>query len=109
MDGQGLSVASGEKPTASWKDKLLGTFGNNGPSQKDEDFNLNKCDVFKEVVNGIPSITFSERVHDFIARRMPKTVIVKLLDRKISYHVMSMTYLTWPRHYGRNMKATWDT
>ncbi|MBA0821680.1 hypothetical protein Goarm_018522 [Gossypium armourianum] len=69
--------------------RLLGTFGDIGSSQKDEDFILNEGDAVKEVVDGIPSIKFYERVHDFIAQRMSKTVIVKLLGWKISYHAMS--------------------
>ncbi|MBA0702402.1 hypothetical protein Goari_022461 [Gossypium aridum] len=46
-------------------------------------------DAMEEVVDGIPSIKFSKRVHDFIAQRTSKTVIVKLLGWKISYHAMS--------------------
>ncbi|MFQ6619715.1 hypothetical protein Gotur_000109 [Gossypium turneri] len=89
VDGAGVSIGSGEKITVSWKDRLLGTFGDIGSSQKDEDFILNEGDAVKGVVDGIPSIKFSERVHDFIAQRMSKTVIVKLLGWKISYHAMS--------------------
>ncbi|MBA0732513.1 hypothetical protein Gogos_016600 [Gossypium gossypioides] len=88
VDGAGMSIGSGEKTIVSWKDRLLGTFGDVGSSQKDEDFILNEGNAVKEVVDGIPSIKFSEQVHDFITQRMSKTVIVKLLGRRISYHAM---------------------
>ncbi|PPD69021.1 hypothetical protein GOBAR_DD34099 [Gossypium barbadense] len=52
---------------------------------KDENFDLQKGDAKNEIVDGIPSITFSEKVHQFIAKRMSRRVIVKLLGRRISY------------------------
>ncbi|MBA0838036.1 hypothetical protein Goarm_010134, partial [Gossypium armourianum] len=39
--------------------------------------------------SGIPFITFSERVHQFITYWMSRTIIVKLLGRRISYLTMS--------------------
>ncbi|KAK5802615.1 hypothetical protein PVK06_030222 [Gossypium arboreum] len=89
VDEQGRSVPTGENLTASWKDKLLGSFVNKGSSHDEEDFKLNDGDVSKEMIDGVPSITFSERVHNFITQRLARTVIVKLLGRKISYHAMS--------------------
>ncbi|PPD83726.1 hypothetical protein GOBAR_DD19334 [Gossypium barbadense] len=83
VDGAGMSIGSSEKTTMSWKDRLLGTFGDIGLSQKDENFILNEGDAMKEVVDGIPSIKFFERVHDFIAQRTSKIVLVKLIGRKI--------------------------
>lgn len=65
------------------REKLLGVASNNGSSKKDEEFNLNEDDVSKEVIEGVPSITFLERVHDFIARRMSKTWSKDIL----SHHV----------------------
>ncbi|PPS06329.1 hypothetical protein GOBAR_AA14321 [Gossypium barbadense] len=67
VDGAGMSIGLGQKTTVSWKDRLLGTFGDISLLQKDEDFILNEGNAVKEVVDGIPSIKFSERVHDFIA------------------------------------------
>lgn len=70
--GQGMLVDSREQSTTSWRDKLLGSTSNNDPLQKDDD-------ISKEVIDGVPSIMFSERAHDFIAQLMYKTLIVKLL------------------------------
>lgn len=45
-------------------------------------------DAKKEIVDGIPFMTFSEQVHQFIVKRMAQTVIVKLLGRRVSYFTM---------------------
>ncbi|KAH1082127.1 hypothetical protein J1N35_021888 [Gossypium stocksii] len=45
-------------------------------------------DVKTEVVDVIPSITFSDRVQKFIERKMTKTVVVKLLGRKITFNAL---------------------
>ncbi|MBA0562554.1 hypothetical protein Golob_007589 [Gossypium lobatum] len=49
----------------------------------EEVFELLEGDVITEVVDGVPSITFSNRVHKFIERNMSKTLIVKLLGLRI--------------------------
>ncbi|MBA0788952.1 hypothetical protein Gotri_028035 [Gossypium trilobum] len=81
VDEKGMTVISDDTPIASWKDKLLGNLGSNVNSQKEEDFNLMEGDAAKEVVDGIPSIALSKRVHNFIAQRMARTVVVKLIVR----------------------------
>lgn len=40
------------------------------------------------IIDGVPSIKLSDRVHQYIAKHMARTVIVKLLGRKISYFTM---------------------
>ncbi|PPD82649.1 hypothetical protein GOBAR_DD20420 [Gossypium barbadense] len=75
-----MTVISDDTPIASWKDKLLGNLGSNVNSQKEEDFNLMEGDAAKEVVDGIPSIALSKRVHNFIAQRMARTVVILDLE-----------------------------
>ncbi|MBA0766571.1 hypothetical protein Gotri_015601 [Gossypium trilobum] len=52
-----------------------------------------------ELVEGIPSITFSNLVHKFIERKMARTIIVKLLCRKICFNALfnKVTTLWSPR------------
>ncbi|KAK5810841.1 hypothetical protein PVK06_026158 [Gossypium arboreum] len=46
-------------------------------------------DATNEVIDGISSITFSDRVHQYIGQRIYQIVILKLLGRRISYLTMS--------------------
>ncbi|KAH1082083.1 hypothetical protein J1N35_021844 [Gossypium stocksii] len=49
-----------------------------------------------EMVDGILSITFFHRVHKFIERKMLKTLIVKLLSRRIGFHaLLNKTNILW--------------
>lgn len=89
IDDTDRSVHSMDNHTTSWKDMLLGNIGDDNSFKKDEDLILGDEDAAVKVVNGIPFIMFSDRVHKFIAQRMFRTIMVKLLGRKISYHVMS--------------------
>ncbi|KAK5826867.1 hypothetical protein PVK06_021800 [Gossypium arboreum] len=53
----------------SWKDKLLmGSDVQKANTQKEDDFKLLEGDAKKEIVDGIPAITFTERVHQFISK-----------------------------------------
>ncbi|MBA0595993.1 hypothetical protein Gorai_012841, partial [Gossypium raimondii] len=55
---------------------------------EDEDFDLSKVDVKRSLVNGIPSIDFSERVNQILNKDMAFTVAIKLLGRNIGYSVL---------------------
>lgn len=52
------------------------------------DFILHEDDVRKFVADGVPTIDFSERIYGFIDESMSKTLIVKLLGRKIEYNAL---------------------
>ncbi|MBA0748295.1 hypothetical protein Gogos_005136, partial [Gossypium gossypioides] len=54
----------------------------------EEDFELMGGDVITEMVDGVPSITFSNRVHEYIERRMTRTIIVKLLGSRIGFNAL---------------------
>lgn len=54
----------------------------------DEDFTLLEGDAITELLKGVPSITFSDRVKEFIKRRMAKTIIVKLLGGRIGFNAL---------------------
>ncbi|MBA0753767.1 hypothetical protein Gogos_022143 [Gossypium gossypioides] len=42
----------------------------------------------EEIIDGVPSIDFSERVHSLIEKSMSKIIIVKLFGRKICYNAL---------------------
>lgn len=53
-----------------------------------EDLELQETSIRKEVSDGVPSIEFSNRVYGLIERSMSKTLVVKLLGRKIGYNAL---------------------
>ncbi|MBA0550052.1 hypothetical protein Golob_021032, partial [Gossypium lobatum] len=75
-----------EKPI-SWKDMLV------GQSSKDsfnvlegkDDLDILDGDIQKSLVNGVPSISFSDRIHKILIQGMDNTVILKLLGRNIGF------------------------
>ncbi|MBA0746837.1 hypothetical protein Gogos_009320, partial [Gossypium gossypioides] len=98
-DAKGMTVNSSGGTNELWKNKLIGNSADGEkPQKEEEDFELMKGDATNEVIDGIPSITFFERVHQYIAQRMSRTAIVKLLGRRISY-------LTMPS----KLQAIWKT
>lgn len=71
----------------SYKAKLMGVQGGPNPmSDMDEDFNLQEGDVVTKMVDGVPSITFSNRVQQYIEKKMALTIVVKLLGKKIRFN-----------------------
>ncbi|MBA0876882.1 hypothetical protein Goshw_022427 [Gossypium schwendimanii] len=89
--------SSPEKPI-SWKDMLIGqsskeTF--NDLEGKD-DLDILDGDIQKSFVNGVPSISFSDRIHKIIIQGMENTVILKLLGRSIGFSVLqNKLYNLW--------------
>ncbi|PPR93864.1 hypothetical protein GOBAR_AA26805 [Gossypium barbadense] len=86
-----------EQPV-SWKDKLVGQSSKNDitGSERREDFVIMDGDIQKSFVNGVPSITFSERVYKFLIQGMENTVILKLLGRNVGFSVLqSKLYNLW--------------
>ncbi|MBA0662688.1 hypothetical protein Goklo_006769 [Gossypium klotzschianum] len=57
----------------------------------DDDFKLQASDVSMRMVDGVPSINFSEHVHDLIEKSMARTIIIKLLGiRKADLAIWGM-------------------
>ncbi|KAG4126341.1 hypothetical protein ERO13_D10G151550v2 [Gossypium hirsutum] len=89
VDENGQVVQDASLPQASYKAKLLGaSFVQNLSTNAEEDFELQDGNVAMEVVDGVPSITFSDRVHQFIEQKMALIVIVKLLGKKVGLNVL---------------------
>ncbi|KAH1113809.1 hypothetical protein J1N35_007187 [Gossypium stocksii] len=53
-----------------------------------DEFDLNEGDVITSIVDGMPNIYFSERVHTLVQRSMSKLVIIKMLGRKIKFNTL---------------------
>ncbi|KAH1081558.1 hypothetical protein J1N35_021319 [Gossypium stocksii] len=79
----------------SWKDKLLG--GKSGETVLDRsdpimecenDLDLLEGDVKTTLIDGVPAITFSDRIKEIHFREMELTVVVKLLGRNIDYNAL---------------------
>ncbi|TYH66478.1 hypothetical protein ES332_D06G126300v1 [Gossypium tomentosum] len=89
VNDKGMKLDSINVRTVSWKYKLLNTTIERINLQNEEDIELLEEDEKKFFFDGIPSITFFERVHQFIAKHMTRIVVVELLGRKISYLTMA--------------------
>ncbi|MBA0711280.1 hypothetical protein Golax_010478, partial [Gossypium laxum] len=85
-------------PNLSWKDKLMGNgTGNIGKMAMknfvvgvDEDLEFLEDDINRSIVNGIPTIDFSDRIQRIQFKEMETTVILKLLGRNIGYGALSL-------------------
>ncbi|PPR89870.1 hypothetical protein GOBAR_AA30817 [Gossypium barbadense] len=71
----GIMVDTPSDQPTSWRDKLRQTV-------------LKRWDVQKTFVNGVPSITFSDRIHQILVQGMDNTVILKFLGRNMGITVL---------------------
>lgn len=55
---------------------------------REEDFTLMEGNAVTDFIEGVPSITFSDRVKDFIQCQMASTVVVKLLGGRIGFNAL---------------------
>lgn len=70
----------------SWRDKVLGRGAEVTGSVEKIEFLVG--DIVKSFVNGIPTISFSERIQQILVRDMASTVVVKLLGKNIPYSML---------------------
>ncbi|MBA0574036.1 hypothetical protein Golob_001275 [Gossypium lobatum] len=78
----------------SWMEKVLGQ-GASG-SGNNEDFEFKKGDFVRATVNGIPTISFSDRVQQILVRDMMTTLVVKLLGRNLLHTLLqNMIHTLW--------------
>ncbi|KAH1121980.1 hypothetical protein J1N35_005140 [Gossypium stocksii] len=83
-------------PKVSYRTKLMGSQNSTDPFQALEDFEVQEGNVKTEVINGIPSIIFFERVHKFVEMKMAKTMVIKLLGRKITFNaILNIITILW--------------
>ncbi|MBA0872939.1 hypothetical protein Goshw_023771 [Gossypium schwendimanii] len=80
----------------SYKNTLIRSLTTSDSPQNVEDFELQEGDVMTEMIDGIPSINFFERVHKFIERKMATAITVKLLGQKIAFNaLLSKVMMLW--------------
>ncbi|KAK5794663.1 hypothetical protein PVK06_035902 [Gossypium arboreum] len=88
-----MLIESRPIPSISWKDKLLGVDfdalnkkRSNYPGDcTDKELEFLKGNVHRSMVNGIPSIDFSERIQKILFKKMELTIVLKLLEKNIGY------------------------
>ncbi|MBA0736955.1 hypothetical protein Gogos_010441, partial [Gossypium gossypioides] len=87
---------SSDQPT-SWRDKLVGhsSISVNKRLDEKEHFDILKRDIQKSFVNGVPYITFLERIHQILIQGMDNTVVLKLLGRNIGFSVLQNKINSW--------------
>ncbi|MBA0554540.1 hypothetical protein Golob_013637 [Gossypium lobatum] len=86
------------QPTISWKDKLVGLPSNTAGKDLDtkEDFDVLEGDIQKSIINGIPSIHFSNSIQQILIWDLDNNMILKLLGRNISYSILqNKIYNLW--------------
>ncbi|MBA0808955.1 hypothetical protein Gohar_024652, partial [Gossypium harknessii] len=88
-----MAVDPDLSPKLSWKDMLLGgeaspsVSDRNGSSEgRENDFELLEGDVSTAMVDGMPTIAFSERIKIILFKEMDLTIVLKLLGRNIGYN-----------------------
>ncbi|MBA0548544.1 hypothetical protein Golob_019637 [Gossypium lobatum] len=83
----------------SFRDAVMNTNPTNNSLEsnweEEEDIELWEGDVKKEVVDGVPSIDFSNRVYSLIEESMSKTVVVKLLCGKLTIMLWNKVCALW--------------
>ncbi|MBA0834573.1 hypothetical protein Goarm_006914 [Gossypium armourianum] len=67
---------------ATFKDKLL------GPSNGDDDIDILEGDIRMDVIVGVPSISFSERIYFLMEKTMELTVVIKIWGRRIRFNAL---------------------
>lgn len=70
------------------EDTLVGRFKAVGNRvEENEDFEILDADILRLVVNGTPSIEFSDKINQILVKEMEITVVLKLLGHNISFTV----------------------
>ncbi|MBA0810630.1 hypothetical protein Gohar_002602 [Gossypium harknessii] len=96
-----MVVESSQTPSLSWKDMLA---GKDTPVQNNtnsghffvDNFSLTEQDVKKSVVDGVPSIDFSERVYHLLEKEMSTSVVLKMFGRNLGITTLhNRLYGTW--------------
>ncbi|KAK5813290.1 hypothetical protein PVK06_028738 [Gossypium arboreum] len=85
--------------TPSWKDKLLGgasisiemdrdLFLSGIDDDNNGDFDLLDDDVQTSIINGMPTISFSDQIKEILFKEMELIMVIKLLGRSIGYNTL---------------------
>ncbi|KAK9008984.1 hypothetical protein V6N11_080460 [Hibiscus sabdariffa] len=76
-------------PLPSYKDSLMNDNMENksdaNEAFEDDYIEVHEEDVTRSIIDGIPSIEFSDRIQSLVERSLDQTLVVKLLGRRIGY------------------------
>ncbi|KAH1091757.1 hypothetical protein J1N35_019014 [Gossypium stocksii] len=90
VDRDGRQIQNQDTTRISYKATPMGDVHEAGQHiRMEESFELQDGDMVTKMVDRVPSITFLDRVHKFIERKMSRTMIVKLLGSKIRFNALS--------------------
>ncbi|MBA0711587.1 hypothetical protein Golax_010751, partial [Gossypium laxum] len=84
-------LCDGTLESISSRDAILNTGLTNNAVDAEwevDDFDFREDDVRKGVFDGVPSIEFFDRFYALIEKSMSKTLMIKLLGRKIGYNAL---------------------
>lgn len=91
MGGDAIMMDEGRSKHFSFKGAVINT-GTEAFDLEDEweteDLELAQGDVEKLVIDGVPSIDFLDRFYGLIDESMSRTLVVKLLGKKIGYNAL---------------------
>ncbi|KAH1129461.1 hypothetical protein J1N35_000839 [Gossypium stocksii] len=96
--GNDMLIDSPSRISTSWRDKLVGKSDkeDHNNSVDLDAFDFIEGDIQKTVVNGVPSITFFDRIHQILLQGMENTVVIKFLGRNIGFSVLqNKIYNMW--------------
>ncbi|KAH1090889.1 hypothetical protein J1N35_018146 [Gossypium stocksii] len=96
--GNDMLIDSPSGLSTSWRGKLVRHSAKEDHNKSDDidAFDFLEGDIQKTVVNGLPSITFSDRIHQILLQGLDNTVVLKLLGRNIGFSVLqNKIYNMW--------------
>ncbi|MBA0726208.1 hypothetical protein Golax_002051 [Gossypium laxum] len=82
-------------PKVSWWDKLVGNVEGRRLKEEavlEQELEIGEDDYMINTEGEYLEITFSERIHEWIDKRMAKTIVVRLLGKNIRYKVLCGCY-----------------
>ncbi|PPS17624.1 hypothetical protein GOBAR_AA02950 [Gossypium barbadense] len=89
-----MAVDPDLSPKLTGKDMLLGEASRSEPDRngssegRDNNFDFLEGNVSTDMVDGMPSIAFSERIKNILFKEMDLTIVLKLLGRNIGYNAL---------------------
>ncbi|MBA0768058.1 hypothetical protein Gotri_016894, partial [Gossypium trilobum] len=85
-----MLIDSSQEKSISWRDMLVGQSSKDTTIdlEENDDLDILDRDIQKTFVDGVPSISFSDRIHKILIQGMENTVILKLLGRNIGFSVL---------------------
>ncbi|MBA0686412.1 hypothetical protein Goari_014017 [Gossypium aridum] len=97
-DGNTMAMEEDMIGQMTFKAMLLdGKSGKEGSeTYEDDGFDLKDGNVITQLVDGVPDIRFSERVHTLIHKSISKLVVIKLLGHRIDFNALcTKLYSLW--------------